>query len=224
MTRTDALNDSSRRRRWLALLVVSLTAFTAIALNAGSGSHLQAIDRQASQHLLAHGSGTWTVAMRWLARVHGVAGIAIVGTLWLAWLRLRGETMQLVRLALIVGGGLVLNSVLKRVFQRARPVFGEGVELPLETLATYSFPSGHVSGSVVFYGFVLMTIFSATQHRAWRSASMVVAGAMVVLIAYNRVYVGAHFVSDVLAAAAEGLAWLAFCALLLERVQTRPSK
>lgn len=107
------------RRRWLALLVVSLTAFTAIALNAGSGSHLQAIDRQASQHLLAHGSGTWTVAMRWLARVHGVAGIAlIVGTLWLAWLRLRGETMQLVRLALIVGGGLLLNSVLKRVFQR----------------------------------------------------------------------------------------------------------
>lgn len=81
-----------------------------------------------------------------------------------------------------------------------------------------------MSGSVVFYGFVLMTIFSATQHRAWRSASVVVAGAMVVLIAYNRVYVGAHFVSDVLAAAAEGLAWLAFCALLLERVQTRPSK
>lgn len=224
MTRTDALNDSSRRRRWLALLVVSLTAFTAIALNAGSGSHLQAIDRQASQHLLAHGSSAWTLAMQWLARVHGVAGIAIVGTLWLAWLRLRGETMQLVRLALIVGGGLVLNSVLKRVFQRARPVFGEGVELPLETLATYSFPSGHVSGSVVFYGFVLMTIFSATQHRAWRSASVVVAGTMVVLIAYNRVYVGAHFVSDVLAAAAEGLAWLAFCALLLERVQTRPSK
>ncbi len=91
MTRTDALNDASRRRRWLALLVVSLTAFTAIALNAGSGSHLQAIDRQASQHLLAHGSGTWTVAMQWLARVHGVAGIAIVGSLWLAWLGLHPD-------------------------------------------------------------------------------------------------------------------------------------
>ncbi|MFM9916513.1 MAG: phosphatase PAP2 family protein [Rhizobacter sp.] len=205
------------------MLVFSLLAFAAIAFDVGSGPLLASLDQRASQRLLAHGSGAWTVAMQRLARVHGVAGIAVVGTLWSVWLLRRRETMQLASLALIVGGGLALNGVLKQLFQRNRPVLGEGRDLPLHTLASYSFPSGHVSGSVVFYGFVLMLIFARTSHRGRRFAAGGAACAMVMLIAYNRVYLGAHFASDVLAAVAEGLAWLAFCALLLQRVRPRPS-
>ena len=223
MTRDDALTESAVRRLWCVLLAASLIAFTAIALDVGSGPWLRNLDRQATQHLLVHGPGAWTDFMRWLARVHGVAGIAVVGTLSAAWLWHRGRTRQLASLALIVGGGLALNSVLKRVFQRQRPVFDDSVELPLDTLATYSFPSGHVSGSVVFYGFVLMAIFARTTHRGWRIGATMAASVMVTLIAYNRVYVGAHFVSDVLAAVFEGLAWMAFCALLLERWRPRPA-
>ncbi|MDO9314864.1 MAG: phosphatase PAP2 family protein [Burkholderiaceae bacterium] len=223
MTRSDALNDDPLRRRWCVLLVVSLLAFVAIAFDVGTGPLLVSLDQHASQRLLARDSGEWTSAMQWLARVHGVAGIAVVGTMWSVWLLCRGETMQLARLALIVGGGLALNGVLKQMFQRHRPVFGEGGDMPLHTLSSYSFPSGHVSGSVVFYGFVLMVIFARTAHRGRRFAAGGVACAMVTLMAYNRVYIGAHFVSDVLAALAEGLAWLAFCALLLQRVRPQPS-
>lgn len=223
MTRPEPPSDATHLRRWRILLAVSLIAFVGIVLEVMFGEAFLAVDQQAAQRLVAHGPDAWTLAMQWLARLHGVAGIAVVSALWAAWLGWRGETVRLTTLALIVGGGLALNGLLKQVFQRHRPVFDDSVAVPLDTLATYSFPSGHVSGSVVFYGFVLMGVFARTAHPGWRGAAVVGVGAMVTLIAYNRLYVGAHFVSDVLAALAEGLAWLAFCVLLLERRRSRPA-
>jgi undecaprenyl-diphosphatase len=205
------------------LLAVSLAAFVGIALGTASRGPLIALDQHVAQRLMASGPGGWSAAMLVLARVHGVAGIAVVGALWAAWLWRRGETMQLARLGLFVGGGLALNSALKQVFQRQRPAWGDGAQAPLDLLSSYSFPSGHVSGSVVFYGFVLMAVFARTANRCWRVAAVAAACALVTLIAYNRLYLGAHFVSDVLAAAAEGLAWLAFCALLQQHLLRRSS-
>jgi undecaprenyl-diphosphatase len=223
VTRTELPGEATDLRRWRILLAVSLIVFVGIALEVLFGEAFVIVDQQMAQRLVAHGPDAWTLAMQWLARLHGVAGIAVVGALWAAWLGWRGETVRLATLALIVGGGLALNGLLKQVFQRHRPVFDDSVAVPLDTLATYSFPSGHVSGSVVFYGFVLMGVFARTAHRGWRCAAVLAACAMVALIAYNRLYVGAHFVSDVLAALAEGLAWFAFCVLLLERWRCRPA-
>lgn len=223
MTRPEPPGHATDLRPWRILLAVSLIAFVGIAAQVMFGEAFLAVDQQAAQRLVAHGPDAWTLAMQWLARLHGVAGVAVVSALWAAWLGWRGETVRLTTLALIVGGGLALNGLLKQVFQRHRPVFDDSIAVPLDTLATYSFPSGHVSGSVVFYGFVLMGVFARTAHPGWRGAAVVGVGAMVALIAYNRLYVGAHFVSDVLAALAEGLAWLAFCVLLLERRRSRPA-
>lgn len=223
MIRTELLNDSASLRRWRRLLVVSLIVFIGIAVSVMFASPLGTLDEFAAQNMMPQGRSTWTTVMWWLARAHGVAGIAVIGTVWAAYLGSRRQTAQLLELGWVVGGGLALNGLLKLVFQRERPVFDGGVEAPLQLLSTYSFPSGHVSGSVVFYGYALMLVFTRTAHRGWRFAAAVGAAFMVALIAYNRLYVGAHFVSDVLAAIAEGLAWLAFCALLLARLRRQSS-
>jgi undecaprenyl-diphosphatase len=216
VTRNETPIDSTDPRAWRMLLAASLIAFIAIAVNVVSGGPLTTFDPWAAQGLLGRGSGGWSDAMRILARVHGVAGIGIVGGLWAALLWHRRKTAQLAALLLVVGGGLLLNGALKLLFQRQRPVLAAGLDPPLEMLATWSFPSGHVSGSVVFYGFLLMTLFARTSNRGARRAGVIAVTAMVVLVAYNRLYLGVHFATDVLAAVAEGLAWLAFCALLLE--------
>ena len=46
---------------------------------------------------------------------------------------------------------------------------------------------------------------------------------MVLLTALSRVYLGFHFPSDVLAAMAEGVAWMALCATLVPRLQGTPA-
>ena len=97
---------------------------------------------------------------------------------------------------------LLAHPELPRVF-----VFDE----PLLTLSTYSFPSGHTLGATMFYG-VLAAYLVCVVPR-WRVRTLVVLGActMVALVALSRVYLGAHFLSDVLAAMLEGCAWLAVC-------------
>jgi undecaprenyl-diphosphatase len=106
-----------------------------------------------------------------------------------------------------VGGGLVVNVLMKLAFHRARPVFDD----PLVTLSTYSFPSGHVAGSTIFYGLLVAWVFTRTRSPLGRAAAVVAALLLIVLVAFSRMYLGAHYLSDVCAAFAEGVAWLAIC-------------
>jgi undecaprenyl-diphosphatase len=113
----------------------------------------------------------------------------------------------LLALVLVVPGGMLLNVLTKHAFGRARPSFSE----PMLTLTTYSFPSGHVAAATLFYG--LLAAFVITQIEAWRWRVLVaqLAFLLVALVALSRVYLGVHYLSDVLAAIAESVAWLAFC-------------
>lgn len=103
----------------------------------------------------------------------------------------------------VVIGGTLLNLVLKQVFAAPRPDL-----LPhLDMVHTYSFPSGHASGNMIFFGAVAML-------GGWR-AGYLAAGLMIALIGVSRVWLGVHWPSDVLAGWIEGLGWLALCAVWL---------
>jgi undecaprenyl-diphosphatase len=123
----------------------------------------------------------------------------------------------LLALLFSVPGGMLLNVALKHVFQRARPV----LEDPLVTLATYSFPSGHTTAATCFYG--LLASYLVIARPAWsvRLGTVAVCVTMVLLVAFSRVYLGAHYVSDVLAAMAESVAWLAVCITAISTLRRR---
>ena len=73
---------------------------------------------------------------------------------------------------------------------------------------SYSFPSGHVAVSTALYGF--LTVIIACEERPLRRPGAIVFAAIVVLsIAFSRLYLGAHFLSDVLAALSFSTAWVA---------------
>lgn len=213
--------STRERQHWQVLAALSLAVFIGIAVAMMSTTLLKAFDAQIALDMLAHGPPWWTDTMRVLTQLHGVGGISVVTGVWGLYLLLQRQIATFAALALVVYGGLLLNGGLKLLFQRARPVFGDGIEPPLAMLSTYSFPSGHASGSTVFYGFLLMMLFTRTAHHGWRVAAVVGASVMVLLVAYSRVYVGAHFLSDVVAAIAEGLAWTALCVLLLDGWRAR---
>ncbi|MBV9890259.1 MAG: phosphatase PAP2 family protein, partial [Rhizobacter sp.] len=109
-------------------------------------------------------------------------------------------------------------ALLKLAFHRGRPSFDD----PFVTLATYSFPSGHVAGSTIFYGLLVVAVFARTTSARWRA--LAVAGALlaVALVAFSRMLLGAHFLSDVIAAFAEGAAWLAIALGALAALRRGP--
>jgi len=181
--------------------------FLAIAWNVTASTSLVALDARVAQWLHAHATPAFTAFM--LAVTHLNSTLAV--TLWsvafaVVLVRLR-ERYWIFTLALSVGGAMLLNLLLKGAYERLRPHFDD----PLVTLGTYSFPSGHTTAAVAFYGVLAAFLVSRFYDRRLRAAIATGAIAMIALVAFSRLYLGAHYLSDVLAAVCSSTAWLVLC-------------
>ena len=108
--------------------------------------------------------------------------------------------------ALASAGGL-LAELVKNLVDRPRPT-PQFANIYRE-LHTYSFPSGHVTGYTVFFGFVFYLAYThLPRNSPVRWVLMVVCALFVVLIGPSRIYMGQHWASDVLAGYALGFAYL----------------
>lgn len=201
------------------IIVLASWWFGGIAQDVLARDPLVIVDRRIALWFHQHA----TEAVTRLAMYITVTGsLAFLGTASLAaamffvW---RREWYRVLTLALAMGGGSLLNLVLKQLFHRDRPVF----EHPIITLTSYSFPSGHAMGATLFYG--LAAIFLVTQLVSWRVRVLVFLGAffLILLIGLTRIYLGVHYLSDVIGAIAAGLAWLAFCVTAVDTLRRRRS-
>jgi len=182
-------------RAALLATAACVIAFCAIALAVFAGSTLPALDEQVSAWLAARRSPAWNRIMGSVSDAHATLPLLAAAFVVAAWLRVRGWREQALRLAVLVPLAMVVNVALKQVFARVRP----SSDLALVHLSTYSFPSGHTTASAVFYGLLCMAVFARTQSRAVRRGAVIAAGAMVSWVALSRVYLAAHYPSDVLA-------------------------
>lgn len=191
----------------VALLMAAAYVFGGIAEEVVTHDDITGLDVVLSNWFHAHKHGPFTPFMLFITHMHNTIGMLVMSLLAAAYLRWKRDHYWLLTLILSVPGGMLLNVLLKYLFQRARPTF----ENPLLTLATYSFPSGHTMAATVFYGVVAAYIVWTV--RRWKAgvAAVAMACAMVALVALSRVYLGAHYLSDVLAAMVEGCGWLAIC-------------
>lgn len=193
---------------WTALVVCGVV-FLAIAWNVTTRSALVAFDARAAEWLHADARASAATAGFFLVvtHLHSPAGIAALSVVFGALLWRLRERYWLLTLACSVAGGLFINFILKTAYERLRPRLDE----PLLSLDSYSFPSGHTAGAVLFYG--VLAAFLVSRFFDWRARAACVAGAcvMVALVAFSRIYLGAHYVSDVLAAACSSLVWLTLC-------------
>jgi len=106
---------------------------------------------------------------------------------------------------------------MKHGFERPRPLVDE----PMLTLTTFSFPSGHASGTTLLYGFLALVVLVHLPRSPWRWVAGVLALLLIALVSWSRVYLGVHFFTDVLAGVLEALVWLALCVIALS-ARTRP--
>lgn len=151
---------------------------------------------------------------------HSVLGVSVMAAAMGVLLYWRQQPDWLRLLILSVAGGMLLNAALKHVFHRSRPHFDH----PLVTLDSYSFPSGHTAAATLFYGFLMLLLLRRPgQSAARRSAIVAGAVSMVLLVATSRVYLGAHYLSDVLAAMLEGVLWLTLSVALVRVCQRHPA-
>jgi len=167
---------------------------------------LERLDRGVADNLndAARGDATLVDVLRfgsvaldpWVFRL-AVLAVAV-------WLWRRGAR----RLALwavvtaVIGG--VLGVVLKVLVDRARPTFPE----PVATASGYSFPSGHALNAMLCVG-ILILVFLPVLSRAGKATAYAIGAVLVLLTGYDRIALGVHYVSDVLAGWVVALACLA---------------
>lgn len=194
----------------LLILAASLWAFGAVAENLledDTGN-----DQRLAEWLHGRATDPFTDVFRaitWLGNVPTLLVVTLLaaGVLW----RRRHRT-DAVFVALAFLGAQVLSNGMKLGFRRERPFFAD----PLATESTYSFPSGHALVSLAVYGAIALVLARRLRSRRRRLALLAAAAALVIAIGFSRLYLGVHFLSDVLAGYAAGVAWLALLYLALE--------
>ena len=132
-------------------------------------------------------------------------------------LKSRGHWISALLFTGSVVGGFALNSLLKISFQRARPDLWQA----LVAEHTYSFPSGHAAMSTVFYGGLAAVALHLSKRPVVRVTAIVLATIAAVTISATRVYLGAHWTTDVVAGMLVGLFWVIVAALATEHVARR---
>ena len=187
------------------LLIGASWLFGGIAEDVVAGDPLTVIDKNVAEWFHERRTPGLTRTMQLvtgLASPIWVTGVVVVTALILWWKRC---WFRLLALVLVVPGGMVLDFLLNIAFHRHRPSFAESFLI----FHGYSFPSGHTMAATLLYG--VLAAFAVITLEAWRWRVGAVLGAfvMVLLVGFSRVYLGAHYLSDVLGGAAAGLAWLA---------------
>lgn len=128
--------------------------------------------------------------------------------LYLAWRRAWRSAAYWVA---AVAGASALNTVIKLTLHRARPG-----ELLYSGASAFSFPSGHSTTNMAMYGF-LGFLIAREVRPALRPAIGFAATTLVLMIAMSRLYLGAHWFSDVVAGLSFGTLWLAVLMIFYTR-------
>jgi undecaprenyl-diphosphatase len=161
-------------------------------------------DARDSLHGFAVAHAGFVTAMRVLSTIGSAYVYFPLFALVAGWLLWRRRPRLAVFVVVTMAGSVALNALVKLAVHRARPVLPD----PVAHANGLSFPSGHAQSATVAAG-VLALLALPHLGRAGRVAVVAAGVSWVVVIGFARVSLGVHFVSDVLAGAALGVAWVA---------------
>jgi membrane-associated phospholipid phosphatase len=191
----------------------------ALAVGVTNGGALVRFDQSTADVLHTHASGAskQTDSFHIVSILGSLEALALVGALVTVALLAQRSWSTLYTWVAAVLGGEALNLLLKDLFARPRPHFGH----PLVVETSYSFPSGQAMESLVVYG--MLAYFALLTLRSKRMRVVSVGGAVVLvtLIGFSRVYLGAHYVSDVVGGFAAWGAWLSAVITAWEAMRRR---
>jgi membrane-associated phospholipid phosphatase len=168
---------------------------------------LGAADKDVAAWFHAHLSHTFVTILRALSEPGSGMWIGIVvffGVLFFVWKR---WWPSLVMLVVAVPGGMLLNEWVKILVHRPRPFLAG----PFVDWSGYSFASGHTIGATLLYGQLALFVVPAIKSLHWQRLIVLAAALLVLLVGFSRIALGAHYLTDVLAAIVFGILWLAFC-------------
>ncbi|MFN2541799.1 MAG: phosphatase PAP2 family protein [Chthoniobacterales bacterium] len=141
--------------------------------------------------------------------------VVFCGVLFFVW---KKHWLSLATLVVAVPGGMLLNELVKILVHRPRPFLtGQFVDW-----SGYSFASGHTIGATLLYGQLALFLVPFIKGHRRRRLAICGAAVIVLLVGFSRIALGAHYLSDVLAAMLFGSGWLTICLFATKPIRRQP--
>ena len=221
MLSLDHLPGTWRTRRAGALAmtaVITLSVFSWLALTTSNGTGLAPHDQSVTTWAADGRHPALTAIMQVFTALGSTAGLTILTAICAVLLFMRECRVRALVLTATMVGSSLLTVVLKELFGRSRP----STDTLLGPFAsTASFPSGHSFNTAVFAGLLAGMVLMSTASIVYRLLAIMAAVGTTLMVGASRVYLGYHWMTDVLAGWSLGLAWLCLVTLALLWLQGR---
>jgi undecaprenyl-diphosphatase len=206
--------------RWFLILSVALVSalvFFSLAEDVFNREELTQIDPVIGAFLLSKTSLAGSRVFLAITYLGNALVISLGTAILSAWLIRQKLWSQLIFLLVVVAGCAVINLGLKDIFLRSRPDY---LHAFIKDVG-YSFPSGHAMISVAFYGGAAYLLIRRLHD--WKAKVCLGMGVLVIafLIGMSRLYLGVHYLTDVIAGWAIATSWLALCIFAAELARFR---
>jgi undecaprenyl-diphosphatase len=189
----------------LALVALTGWAFGVVVQDVLSGDSFNLVDRPVLDFMVAHREPWLTSVITAMSALGGSAVLVPVLAAVAVWMRWRRGAW---RPAALLGGGyggaVALYALIKVLVARPRPP----AALAVGHFAGYSFPSGHATQAVVGWGLLAALLAASTSSWSRKVAAWAAALLVTTLVAVSRIYLGAHWVTDVVGGVVLGALWL----------------
>lgn len=206
-------------RREIVLLLVALVVivvadqFMELADEVSEGE-TQTFDERAVRFFRRADDPSLPIGPAWLREVGidltalgSIVVLALVSGCVAGFLMLQRKRRYALLVTVSLLGGIAINSIMKRGFDRDRPT----VVPHLREVMTPSFPSGHAMLSAVVYLTLGVLLMEVARGRLTKLYCVLVAMLLTFLVGASRVYLGVHYPTDVLGGWATGLVWALLC-------------
>ena len=213
--------DDARVRAHVLILAaaVGLAAFATLAF-AYDRAPLSTMDANVAEWVATSLPRGLEVASRPFSWLGGWIGITALTAAAVVLLARERNWIDLAFVLLVVIGSQVAVALLKAWFDRPRPDAGSAVPLP----ESAAFPSGHATSGIAALGALTILLSERLASRRARSSLWVGAVTVGVAVGLSRIALNVHYVTDVLAGWCFGLAWLAACLLVRDRLRGRAAR
>lgn len=152
------------------------------------------LDGQTLQYLFAYRDITTTLSFIGITELGSTVFVLGLGLCVGIFLVFRRQIPYAVGLAVSVFGAGGTALLLKELIRRARP----DVTLQAYAETGFSFPSGHATLAAAFYGFLIYLVWRMMPASRRRTAVVAVLTVLIALIAFSRLYLGVHYLTDVI--------------------------
>ncbi|WP_168177337.1 phosphatase PAP2 family protein [Vagococcus zengguangii] len=163
------------------------------------------IDEAVMNFALDHRTRVWTLAMKFFTEVGKAMPVAFICLM--NYFYFSKDLFFANELLICLGVGMLVAYLFKITIKRERPD-----EHRLVQEKDYSFPSYHALGSGLIYFSIILELLSRGASYHW--LGLLICVIFLVMIGYSRVYLGIHYISDVLGGWSLGITLACFVRLI----------